>query len=98
VLGLYEDLLSRAPLNFESSAAIAALTAGQTPLQVVQSITSTTEYQQDYINSLYVLYLRRSAAASETAPYIAELAGGTSDAAVIGAILGSDEYYARFAG
>jgi hypothetical protein len=98
VSAIYRDLLFRAPINIESSAAINALNTGETRLQVVVAIANTLEYQQDYINSLFQLYLRRPASATDLSQYVAMLTSGSSDAAVVGALLGSDEYYARFAG
>jgi len=98
VFGLYRDLLFRAPLNFESSFAINQLNTGSTPLQVAASITSSQEYEKDYLTNLFQLYLHRLPTAAEISQYVGTPATGRNDLAFIGTILGSDEYYALFAG
>jgi len=98
VVGMYNDLLSRVPLDFELSAAISALNSGDTLLQVVQSVTASAEYQADYISNLFLLYLRRAPSNSELAQYLGMVTNGSSDAAIIGSLTGSDEYFAFYAG
>ena len=95
---MYNNLLSRVPVDFELSAAISALNSGDTLLQVVQSVTAGAEYQADYISNLFLLYLRRAPTNAELSQYMGMLTNGSSDAAIIGALTGSDEYFAFFAG
>ncbi len=95
---LYRDLLQRLPLSSEKSLIVSQLSSGQTRLQIAASITSSGAYEQNYVTGLFQLYMHRPATTVEMSQFISLLANSHSDAAVIGALLGSDEYYALFAG
>jgi uncharacterized protein YkwD len=98
ISGLYRDLLSRSPLSSESTLGISELRSGTTRQQMAANITGSVEYQQDAITNLFQLYLHRPPTSAELKQYVTLRSSGASDATVIGALVGSDQYYALFAG
>jgi uncharacterized delta-60 repeat protein len=90
---LYRDLLGR-PRNGDNS----LLPAVQAPggrLLVANAVLSSQEYRQHLIQTFYLTYLDRQAAAAEAAGWVQVLNQGTSDEGVQAARLGAPEYLAR---
>jgi uncharacterized protein (TIGR03118 family) len=92
---LYQDALNRAVDTSGRSSFDQALANGLSRAQVATIIFSSTEYQQDLVQSYYQRFLRRAADSGGLAGFTAALQQGARDQQIIAIIVGSDEYTAR---
>jgi hypothetical protein len=92
---LYQDALNRAVDTSGRSAFDQALANGMSRAQVASIIFSSTEYQQDLVQSDYQRFLRRAADSGGLAGFTAALQQGVRDEQVAAILVGSDEYAAR---
>jgi len=94
VQSLYSKLLNRSGTFFEVFPLVSLLTsATATRMQVAKTdLLSTTEYEQDLLNSYLQQYLHRSVASLDT-PFLLQLEAAVPNELVQSEILGSQEYY-----
>jgi hypothetical protein len=93
IRGLYQDFLGRASTNTETDYWLNYLNLGDTRLQVAALFTSSQIFQTQYVTDLFQQYLRRPPTSAELSTYTSLLQNGASDSAILGALLGSDEYF-----
>jgi len=96
VLGLYNQVLGRAPSTSELNGWVSALNAGESRLNVAIGFLTSTEYQTDLVQSDYSLYLARTADSNDLAYWVGALQAGSTDQAVLAGILGSVEGFANW--
>ena len=93
VESLYSKLLNRPGTSLEVLPFVSLLTsASATRSEVSSKLLSTTEYEQDLLNSYLQQYLHRSFASPDT-PFLLQLEGAVPNELVQSEILGSQEYY-----
>jgi hypothetical protein len=94
VQSLYSKLLNRSGTFFEVFPLVSLLTsASETRMQVAKKdFLSTTEYEQDLLNSYLQQYLHRRFASPDT-PLLLQLEAAAPNELVQSEILGSQEYY-----
>src|SRR5439155_16155140 len=92
IRGLYQNLLGRGSSDTEVQIWLDELNTGKTRLQVVQDFLATPAYQNAYAANVFKLYLQRPPSKIELDQIVSQLQAGASDAAIVAAILGSDEY------
>jgi uncharacterized protein (TIGR03118 family) len=92
---LYQDALNRAVDTSGRATFDQALANGMSRAQVASSIFSSTEFQQDLIQSDYQRFLRRAADSGGLAGFSAALQQGARDEQIAAIMVGSDEYVAR---
>src|SRR5262249_28083465 len=93
VRGLYQDLLKRGSSDTEVLTWLNKLNTGESRTQVVAEFLATPEYQHFYVTSLFNLYLRRTPSTIELQQFEALIQGGSSDAALVQALVASNEYF-----
>jgi hypothetical protein len=96
VLGLYNQVLGRAPSTGELNGWVSALNAGESRLNVAIGFLTSTEYQTDLVQSDYNIYLGRPAESTGLASWVSTLQGGSTDQAVLAGILGSPEGFSKW--
>jgi hypothetical protein len=96
VLGLYSQVLGRAPSTSELNGWVSALNAGESRTHVAMSFLVSTEYQTDLVQSDYSLYLARTADSTGLTDWVSALQAGSTDQAVLAGILGSAEGFAKW--
>jgi hypothetical protein len=94
VQSLYSKLLNRSGTFFEVFPLVSLLTsASETRMQVAKKdLLSTTEYEQDLLNSYLHQYLHRGFSSSDTS-FLLQLEAPVANELVQSEILGSQEYY-----
>jgi hypothetical protein len=93
VRALYQDLLNRGASDTEVLTWLNKLNSGESRAQVVADFTSTQEYQQVAVTSLFTTYLRRPPSSQEMSQYVTQMQTGGSDAALAAQVLGGAEYF-----
>jgi hypothetical protein len=92
---LYHDTLNRDVDPVGQATWGRMLAGGTTRDQVAADVFSSTEYQQDLVQSDYLNYLRRAADSAGLNLWVSELQHGARHDEILAAILGSDEYLSR---
>jgi uncharacterized repeat protein (TIGR01451 family) len=92
------DLLNR-PIDPNARAFfLNAMSQGTTRGQVAQTILSSPEYRQIFVESLYPRFLRRAADAAGVNAFINQWAAGATVEQIIATLLGSQEYFVNRGG
>jgi hypothetical protein len=93
--GLYQDVLNRAPDAAGLFAFTQALQGGLSRAAVATVFFTSLEYRTDLVASDYLTDLGRPADPAGAAGFVLALESGATDQAVVAAILGSPEAFAR---
>ena len=93
VRGLYHDLLQRGASDAEVLAWLNKLDQGETRGQVVADFLATQQYQDAYITGLFNFYLHRAPGNLELSQFESQMQSGNSDAAIVTALVASNEYF-----
>ncbi len=96
VQALYQDVLNRAPDGGGLNAWLTLLAGGDSRYQVAWGFLISTEYRADLAESDYTTYLGRNADAGGLSGWVQALQAGLSDQALLAAIFGSAEGYAKW--
>jgi hypothetical protein len=92
---LYSDVLGRAVDPGARAALDQALAEGVSRTAIAQSILQSQEGYQGLVGSLYFTFLHRKADGAGLNQFVNDLQQGIRDEMVIGALVGSDEYFGR---
>jgi hypothetical protein len=94
VQSLYFKLLNRPGTSLEVVPFVTLLTTTSTTrMQVASDLLSTTEYEQELLNSYLQQYLHRGFSSSDTFFFLLQLEAPVASELVQSEILGSQEYY-----
>lgn len=96
VKALYQDILNRAADSTGLAAWVNFLNSGGSRYQAALGFLTSTEYRTDLIESDYSTYLLRSADPVGLASWLQALQAGLNDQALLAAIFGSAEGYAKW--
>jgi hypothetical protein len=95
VVGMYHDLLGRAPGEAEVGAWEAALAAGASPVQVAYGFAASAEREGLRVADNYLTYLGRAPSRSEVDAWVAAFVRGVSSEDMVAGFVGSTEYFNR---
>jgi hypothetical protein len=93
VIGMYHDLLGRAPAQAEVDGWVNALNNGTSPTQVAYGFAASAEREGIRVNNDYLNYLGRPASSAEVAGWVSAFENGTSNENVIAGFVGSPENF-----
>jgi hypothetical protein len=95
IVGLYVDVLGRAPDQAGLNANLLAILGAYQPqrLGVAQTLIQSLEYRQDLARSFYLTYLRRAASPNDVNTLAPLLENSVTDEQVLIALLASNEYF-----
>jgi hypothetical protein len=91
-IGVYRDLLGRAPDGAGEGALIEGLRLGGTRDAAVAGILHSAEFEGDLVRGIFGQYLRRPADAGALSYYVGQLAKGGTEEQLLVSVVGSDEY------
>ena len=94
--GLYQSVLGRTADSGGLNAWVAFLNNGGSRYQAALSFLTSTEYRTDLVQYDYTTYLLRSADKAGLTGWVGALQAGMSDQAVLAALFGSAEGYAKW--
>ena len=69
------------------------LDQGETRGQVVADFLATQQYEDAYITGLFNFYLHRAPSNLELSQFESQMQSGNSDAAIVTALVASNEYF-----
>jgi hypothetical protein len=93
VIGMYHDLLGRAPAQSEVDGWVNALNNGTTPQQVAYGFAASAERESQRVQGDYQTFLGRPASPAEVSGWVNAFAHGTSNEDVVAGFVGSPEYF-----
>jgi hypothetical protein len=93
VVGLYQDLIGRAPSAAEVQTWVNVLNAGTSPYTVALGFTASPEREAERVRANYQTYLGRAPSADEVAMWVNAFVGGLSNEDMVAGFVGSPEYY-----
>jgi streptogramin lyase len=93
VIGLYNDVLGRAPLESEIQGWLSALAAGESAFNVALAFTNSPEKQTQEISDAFMTLLGRPATSSEIQQNVTAFQNGLTVESLRGTLIGSSSYF-----